>query len=75
MLKISMNWDGDEFKRKVRQAAHDGMIAQASEKTKNLRCATHHERARVVSTKELSYTITACCEPFKAEVIKALKSN
>lgn len=75
MFKISVNWDGDEFKRKVRQAAHDGMIAQANEKTQNLRCPTHHERAKISSTAQLSYTITACCEPFKAEIVKTLKCN
>jgi len=72
VLKITTNFNPDDLKRKVIDAAKKKMLANANRVAHSMRCSVHGKPPTVQPTSK-GYDLSTCCEEFKIEVLKALK--
>lgn len=73
MLKATVHFDKEGFRRKVMSVAKENMLQRAMDATRFMRCKAHHQTPTVRSSGELSCSVHACCEDFKREVEKAIE--
>ena len=69
-VKITINLNTRDFERNLRhqvKQATDRTLAEHARQASAKRCGVHHQVPRVTRTHD-GYTITACCEAFRAEI-------
>jgi hypothetical protein len=77
-IEFNMEWDPDEFKRRVREQASKGfreVVADQQQKIQAMTCPTHgeHPQVAIVNGGEFESRLEAsgfCCEEF-ADSVKA----